>query len=42
VNTAHEIAVNLAQGGTALFSPRSPFLTVGAPRTAYVTLRAEF
>lgn len=42
VNTAHPITIDLAQGGTATFNPGTPFLSVGAPRTVYVTLRAEF
>ncbi|THD77945.1 MAG: TonB-dependent receptor [Phenylobacterium sp.] len=42
VNTAHPISVPLVAGGTTTFSPGTPFLSVGAPRTVYVTLNAEF
>jgi iron complex outermembrane receptor protein len=42
VNTAHAITVPLVAGGTATFAPGTPFLSVGAPRTVYATLRAEF
>jgi iron complex outermembrane receptor protein len=42
VNTAHPLTLNLAGGGTSTFNPGTPFLSVGAPRTFYVTLRAEF
>jgi iron complex outermembrane receptor protein len=42
VNTAHATTVNLNGGGTTTFLPGTPFLTLGAPRTVYATLRAEF
>lgn len=42
VNAAHPVTIPLTGGGTTTFAPGTPFLSVGAPRTVYATLRAEF
>jgi iron complex outermembrane receptor protein len=42
VNTANPITINTVDGRTATFNPSTPFLTLGSPRTFYVSLRAEF
>jgi iron complex outermembrane receptor protein len=42
VNSATTQVLPAVGGGTVTFSPGTPFLSVGAPRTFYVTLRAEF
>ncbi|HEX3699154.1 MAG TPA: TonB-dependent receptor [Phenylobacterium sp.] len=42
VNTSHAVTVNLVNGGTATFSPGTAFLSVGAPRTVYLTLSTQF
>ncbi|WP_372782111.1 TonB-dependent receptor [Phenylobacterium sp.] len=42
VNTTKATQVTLVNGSTATFSPGTPFLSVGSPRTVYVTLRGEF
>jgi outer membrane receptor protein involved in Fe transport len=42
VNATKATTVNLVNGGTATFNPSTPFLSVGSPRTWYLTLKADF
>jgi iron complex outermembrane receptor protein len=42
VNATKPTTVTLVNGGTATFNPSTPFLSVGSPRTWYLTLKADF
>jgi iron complex outermembrane receptor protein len=42
VNATKPTTVTLVNGGTATFNPSTPFLSVGSPRTWYLTVKADF
>jgi iron complex outermembrane receptor protein len=42
VNATKPTTVTLVNGGTATFSPSTPFLYVNSPRTWYLTVKADF